>query len=203
MPPPPARPLTPHTLHPPQATGNAVKTGLEVVGAGVNLLKQGYEVAAPVIKQGVDAVTPAVVEAVKVTSEAAAPVVQKATPVVQVGGGRCAAARDPDGRERWKGTSSSSSRRMRRRGTGEAGACATVVLTLCASSHHHNPLPLHSFCSRPLLLPTIKQHHACGRFRLLPPPPDHYPLLTTTTTTTPPPAAAPPPPPLCRRPCSL
>jgi len=41
-------------------------------------------VAAPVIKQGVDAVAPVVSEAVKVTTETAAPLIKRATPVVKV-----------------------------------------------------------------------------------------------------------------------
>jgi len=65
-----------------KATGSAVKAGLDIFGAGVKVLQEGYQVAAPVIKQGVDAVTPVVQEAVKVTTEAAAPVVQRTAPVV-------------------------------------------------------------------------------------------------------------------------
>lgn len=67
-----------------QAAGAGAKTALELIGAGVKVAKEGYEVAAPVIKQGVDAVAPVVSEAVKVTTETAAPLIQKATPVVKV-----------------------------------------------------------------------------------------------------------------------
>lgn len=67
-----------------QAAGAGAKTAIELIGAGVKVAKEGYEVAAPVIKQGVDAVAPVVNEAVKVTTETAAPLLQKAAPVVQV-----------------------------------------------------------------------------------------------------------------------
>jgi hypothetical protein len=50
----------------------------------VKVAKEGYDVAAPVIKQGVDAVAPVVSEAYKVTAETAAPLLQRAAPVVQV-----------------------------------------------------------------------------------------------------------------------
>jgi hypothetical protein len=50
----------------------------------VKVAKEGYEVAAPVIKQGVDAVAPVVNEAYKVTAETAGPLLQRATPLVQV-----------------------------------------------------------------------------------------------------------------------
>ncbi|KAF8068332.1 Calcium sensing receptor [Scenedesmus sp. PABB004] len=65
-----------------KAAGVGVKAALDLVGAGVKIAKEGYDVAAPVIKQGVDAVAPVVSEAVKVTTETAAPLLQKATPVV-------------------------------------------------------------------------------------------------------------------------
>lgn len=83
----------PHT----QATGAAVKTGIDLVGAGAKALKEGYDVAAPYIQQGVDAVAPLAKEAVKVTTEVAGPALTKAVPAVQVraGGaqGRWAAGR--------------------------------------------------------------------------------------------------------------
>lgn len=50
----------------------------------MKIAQEGYEVAAPVIKQGVDVVAPVVSEAVKVTTETAAPLLSKATPVVKV-----------------------------------------------------------------------------------------------------------------------
>lgn len=50
----------------------------------MQVAKEGYEVAAPVIKQGVDAVAPVVNEAYKVTTETAAPLLQRAAPVVSV-----------------------------------------------------------------------------------------------------------------------
>lgn len=43
----PAPPTPPH----PQATGQAVKGGLELVGAGVKALKEGYDVASPYINK--------------------------------------------------------------------------------------------------------------------------------------------------------
>jgi hypothetical protein len=61
-----------------------VKAAIDLVGAGVKIAQEGYEVAAPVIKQGVDVVAPVVSEAVKVTTETAAPLLSKATPVVKV-----------------------------------------------------------------------------------------------------------------------
>jgi hypothetical protein len=64
-----------------------VKAAIDLVGAGVKIAQEGYEVAAPVIKQGVDAVAPVVSEAVKVTTETAAPLLSKATPVVKVSAG--------------------------------------------------------------------------------------------------------------------
>jgi hypothetical protein len=67
-----------------QAAGQGVKAAIDLVGAGVKIAQEGYEVAAPVIKQGVDAVAPVVSEAVKVTTETAAPLLSKATPVVKV-----------------------------------------------------------------------------------------------------------------------
>lgn len=81
--------LPPHpTPQPPdpslQATGQAVKGGIDLVSAGVKVIKEGYDAASPYIQQGVDVVTPAVKEAVKVTTEVAAPVVSKAVPLVQV-----------------------------------------------------------------------------------------------------------------------
>jgi len=66
-----------------KAAGAGAKTALELIGAGVKVAKEGYDVAAPVIKQGVDAVAPVVSEAVKVTTETAAPLIQRATPVVK------------------------------------------------------------------------------------------------------------------------
>lgn len=63
-----------------------MKSGIDLVGAGVKVIKEGYDVASPYIQQGVEVVTPAVKEAVKVTSDVAAPVVSKAVPLVQVGG---------------------------------------------------------------------------------------------------------------------
>ena len=63
------------------------------MGAGVKVLKEGYDVASPYIQQGVDAVTPLAQEAVKVTTEVAGPAIGKAVPLVQVRGrGRCVAA---------------------------------------------------------------------------------------------------------------
>jgi hypothetical protein len=67
-----------------QAAGAGAKTAIELIGAGVQVAKEGYEVAAPVIKQGVDAVAPVVNEAYKVTTETAAPLLQRAAPVVSV-----------------------------------------------------------------------------------------------------------------------
>lgn len=67
-----------------QAAGAGAKSALELIGAGVKVAKEGYEVAAPVIKQGVDAVAPVVNEAYKVTAETAGPLLQRATPLVQV-----------------------------------------------------------------------------------------------------------------------
>lgn len=61
-----------------------MKAAIDLLGAGVKIAQEGYEVAAPVIKQGVDVVAPVVSEAVKVTAETAAPLLQKATPVVKV-----------------------------------------------------------------------------------------------------------------------
>eukprot|EP00775_Hariotina_reticulata_P005852 gene5852-6093_t len=66
-----------------KAAGQGVKAALDVIGAGVKIAKEGYDVAAPVIKQGVDAVAPVVSDAIKVTTETAAPLLQKATPVVK------------------------------------------------------------------------------------------------------------------------
>ncbi|KAF6254588.1 hypothetical protein COO60DRAFT_1703264 [Scenedesmus sp. NREL 46B-D3] len=66
-----------------KAAGQGVKAALDLVGAGVKIAQEGYEVAAPVIKRGVDAVTPVVSEAVKVTTETAAPLLSRATPVVK------------------------------------------------------------------------------------------------------------------------
>lgn len=77
-----------------QAAGQGVKAAIDLVGAGVKIAQEGYEVAAPVIKQGVDAVAPVVTEAVKVTTETAAPLLQKATPVVKVRQGRHSAESD-------------------------------------------------------------------------------------------------------------
>ncbi len=68
-------------------TGDAVKSGINVLSAGVKILKEGYDVAAPVLKQGYDAVSPVVESAVKVTTQAAAPVLKSATPVLEVRGG--------------------------------------------------------------------------------------------------------------------
>jgi len=62
-----------------KAAGLAVKAGLVTVDAGVAVLKQGYEVAAPVVAQGYAVVAPVVEEAVR----AAAPVLSSAAPVVQ------------------------------------------------------------------------------------------------------------------------
>jgi hypothetical protein len=67
-----------------QATGNAVKGGIDLATAGAKVIKDGYEVASPYIQQGVEAASPYVQEAVK----AAAPVVSKAVPLVQVGARR-------------------------------------------------------------------------------------------------------------------
>ncbi|KAI8472055.1 MAG: hypothetical protein J3K34DRAFT_415554 [Monoraphidium minutum] len=66
-----------------KATGSAVRSGIDILGAGVKVLKEGYEVAAPYINKGVEAATPVVQQAVKVTSEAAGPAVSKAVPLVQ------------------------------------------------------------------------------------------------------------------------
>jgi rhodanese-related sulfurtransferase len=66
-----------------KAAGQGVKAAIDLLGAGVKIAQEGYEVAAPVIKQGVDAVAPVVTEAVKVTTETAGPLLQKATPVVK------------------------------------------------------------------------------------------------------------------------
>ena len=65
-----------------QATGQAVKGGLEVAGAGVKVLKQGYDAAAPYIKAAADAAAPVVKEATKAAADAAAPVVGRAAPLV-------------------------------------------------------------------------------------------------------------------------
>ena len=48
------------------------------------MLKEGYEVAAPLVQQGVEAVAPVVKGAVKATGEVALPAVSKAVPVVTV-----------------------------------------------------------------------------------------------------------------------
>eukprot|EP00878_Enallax_costatus_P000403 GHUV01000492.1.p1 GENE.GHUV01000492.1~~GHUV01000492.1.p1 ORF type:complete len:402 (+),score=171.48 GHUV01000492.1:78-1283(+) len=66
-----------------KAAGQGVKAAIDLLGAGVKIAQEGYEVAAPVIKQGVDVVAPVVTEAVKVTAETAAPLLQRATPVVK------------------------------------------------------------------------------------------------------------------------
>lgn len=75
--------------HTTQSAGQSVKAAIDIVGAGVKIAKEGYDAAAPVIKQGVDAVAPVVNEAVKVTTETAAPLLEKATPVVKVLLGWC------------------------------------------------------------------------------------------------------------------
>lgn len=67
-----------------QSAGLALRGGLGVAKQGLNLLKEGYDVAAPVIKRGVDAVAPVVQDAIKVTTDVAGPVVTKAVPTVQV-----------------------------------------------------------------------------------------------------------------------
>lgn len=61
-----------------------MRAAIDIVGAGVKIAQEGYEVAAPVIKQGVDAVAPVVTDAIKVTTETAAPLLQRAAPVVKV-----------------------------------------------------------------------------------------------------------------------
>lgn len=66
-----------------KAAGQGVKAAIDLVGAGVKIAQEGYEVAAPVIKQGVDVAAPFVSEAVKVTTETAAPLLSRATPVVK------------------------------------------------------------------------------------------------------------------------
>lgn len=75
-----------------QAAGQGVKAAIDLVGAGVKIAQEGYEVAAPVIKQGVDVAAPFVSEAVKVTTETAAPLLSRATPVVKVSSEPAAAA---------------------------------------------------------------------------------------------------------------
>lgn len=62
-----------------------MKAAIDLLGAGVKIAQEGYEVAAPFVQQGVDAVAPVVSEAVKVTTETAGPLLQRATPVVKVG----------------------------------------------------------------------------------------------------------------------
>ena len=64
-----------------QTTGDFVKSGIITVDAGIKLLKQGYDVAAPVVEQGIRAVTPVVEQAF----DAASPTLKAALPALQVG----------------------------------------------------------------------------------------------------------------------
>lgn len=66
-----------------KAAGGFVKSGLELFGAGAQVVKQGIDYAAPVVKQGYDTVAPAVSEAVRVTSDVATPLFNRAAPVVK------------------------------------------------------------------------------------------------------------------------
>lgn len=65
-----------------RATGELVKSGITGVQAGVQVLKEGYEVAAPVIKQGYDVVLPVVTQAAKTAGDLAAPAIQSAAPAL-------------------------------------------------------------------------------------------------------------------------
>ncbi|GAX74748.1 hypothetical protein CEUSTIGMA_g2195.t1 [Chlamydomonas eustigma] len=62
-----------------KTAGDAVKIGISALDSGVQILKQGYEVAAPVLEQGVKTVFPVVEKAI----DAASPTLKAALPVLQ------------------------------------------------------------------------------------------------------------------------
>ncbi|GLC44066.1 hypothetical protein PLESTB_000933000 [Pleodorina starrii] len=65
-----------------KATGEVVKAGITTLQTGVKILKDGYDVAAPIAKQAVDTVAPVVVEAAKKTVELAQPAIEAAAPAI-------------------------------------------------------------------------------------------------------------------------
>ncbi|GIL47528.1 hypothetical protein Vafri_4328, partial [Volvox africanus] len=65
-----------------KATGEVVKAGISTIQTGVKILKDGYDVAAPIAKQAVDTVAPVVVEAAKKTVELAQPAIDAAAPAI-------------------------------------------------------------------------------------------------------------------------
>ncbi|KAG2485889.1 hypothetical protein HYH03_015471 [Edaphochlamys debaryana] len=63
-----------------KATGEVVKAGITTLQTGAKLLKDGYDVVAPIAKEAVDTVAPVVVEAAKKTAELAQPALEAAGP---------------------------------------------------------------------------------------------------------------------------
>jgi len=68
-----------------KAAGGFLKGAVDVGVTGINIVKQGVEIAAPVVQQGLDVVTPVVQEAVKVGSDVAAPALKAAAPTLEAG----------------------------------------------------------------------------------------------------------------------
>mmetsp|Transcript_7847 Transcript_7847/g.19568 ORF Transcript_7847/g.19568 Transcript_7847/m.19568 type:complete len:381 (-) Transcript_7847:883-2025(-) len=66
-----------------KATGEIVKSSISAVESGVKVLKEGYDVAAPVVQKAYNAAAPVVEQTVKVVSDAAAPVVKSALPALE------------------------------------------------------------------------------------------------------------------------
>ncbi len=64
----------------PQSTGDFVKSSITAIDTGVQILKQGYDVASPVVQQGIKVVIPYVEQAI----DAATPTFKAALPVIEV-----------------------------------------------------------------------------------------------------------------------
>ncbi|KAJ9529986.1 hypothetical protein QJQ45_023226 [Haematococcus lacustris] len=68
-----------------QAAGEVIKAGVTAAQAGVQVLKEGYDIAAPIVEKAYKVASPIVGQAIKATVDAASPAIKAALPSIQDG----------------------------------------------------------------------------------------------------------------------
>lgn len=69
-----------------QSSGDFIRSSISAIDSGLKIAKDGYDAAEPYLEKGYTLAAPVVSEAVKLSAEAAAPLLQAASPYVEVNG---------------------------------------------------------------------------------------------------------------------
>ncbi|KAL6758560.1 rhodanese-like Ca-sensing receptor [Haematococcus lacustris] len=68
-----------------KAAGEVIKAGVTAAQAGIQVLKEGYDIAAPIVEKAYKVASPIVGQAIKATVDAASPAIKAALPSIQDG----------------------------------------------------------------------------------------------------------------------